>query len=297
MQLDKTRIAVRERSHVEIFDLALKVMRSHGLGLLVAMTAGALPFAVFNHWMLRGELDLADLDYEPPVFYLAGTLLLAAWQIPLAAVPVTLFLGQALFQETVDTRRLLRDLMASLPQLIYYQVFVRGWLMLLFLVGVVLDFNDEFNGLLLAAFGFYCFVLQVYWPHLNEVILLERNPWRRVPGSMGDRAATTAGRCKAIAGASGGDQFGRWLTASGIGVLLITMIASSTYYLYWRLTLAAFDPRPIYAVHLMLAVWVVISYLTVVRFLSYLDLRIRTEGWEIELRMRAEAARLARYPT
>ena len=31
----------------------------------------------------------------------------------------------------------------------------------------------------------------------------------------------------------------------------------------------------------------------VVRFLSYLDLRIRHEGWEVELLMRAEALRLA----
>jgi hypothetical protein len=30
------------------------------------------------------------------------------------------------------------------------------------------------------------------------------------------------------------------------------------------------------------------GYLTVVRFLAYLDLRIRREGWEAELMMRAE---------
>jgi hypothetical protein len=34
--------------------------------------------------------------------------------------------------------------------------------------------------------------------------------------------------------------------------------------------------------------------LSVVRFLSYLDLRIRHEGWEVELRMRAEGAQLVR---
>ena len=42
------------------------------------------------------------------------------------------------------------------------------------------------------------------------------------------------------------------------------------------------------------AIWIVMGYSTVVRFLSYLDLRIRNEGWEIELKMRAEAARLTR---
>jgi hypothetical protein len=41
-----------------------------------------------------------------------------------------------------------------------------------------------------------------------------------------------------------------------------------------------------------ISMWIVAGYLTVVRFLSYLDLRIRHEGWEVELRMRAESTRL-----
>jgi hypothetical protein len=38
--------------------------------------------------------------------------------------------------------------------------------------------------------------------------------------------------------------------------------------------------------------WLVVAFLAVVRFLSYLDLRIRHEGWEVELLMRAESLRL-----
>ncbi len=40
------------------------------------------------------------------------------------------------------------------------------------------------------------------------------------------------------------------------------------------------------------AFWLVMAYFTVVRFLSYLDQRIRAEGWEVELLLRAERARL-----
>jgi hypothetical protein len=36
----------------------------------------------------------------------------------------------------------------------------------------------------------------------------------------------------------------------------------------------------------------VVSLISVVRFLDYLDLRIRHEGWEVELLMKAEALRL-----
>jgi hypothetical protein len=39
--------------------------------------------------------------------------------------------------------------------------------------------------------------------------------------------------------------------------------------------------------------WLLAAYFSVVRFLDYLDLRIRHEGWEVELLMRAEALRLA----
>jgi hypothetical protein len=42
-----------------------------------------------------------------------------------------------------------------------------------------------------------------------------------------------------------------------------------------------------------ITLWTVVAFMGVARFLSYLDLRIRQEGWEVELLVRAEAARLA----
>jgi len=41
-----------------------------------------------------------------------------------------------------------------------------------------------------------------------------------------------------------------------------------------------------------LCLWLIVAFMSMVRFLSYLDLRIRHEGWEVELLMRAEALRL-----
>jgi hypothetical protein len=49
-----------------------------------------------------------------------------------------------------------------------------------------------------------------------------------------------------------------------------------------------------FTVHLPFALWIVASFFSVVRFLSYLDRRIRNEGWEVELVLRAEAERLTR---
>ena len=38
--------------------------------------------------------------------------------------------------------------------------------------------------------------------------------------------------------------------------------------------------------------WLAVIYTTVLRFVSYLDLRIRREGWEVELKVQAAAEEL-----
>ncbi len=43
---------------------------------------------------------------------------------------------------------------------------------------------------------------------------------------------------------------------------------------------------------LPLCIWLASIYATVFRFLTYLDSRIRLEGWEVELQLKAERARL-----
>ena len=52
--------------------------------------------------------------------------------------------------------------------------------------------------------------------------------------------------------------------------------------------------NPVFTFWFQLSLWVVAGYFTVVRFLCYLDRRIRREGWEVELLMRAEGERLSR---
>ncbi len=47
-------------------------------------------------------------------------------------------------------------------------------------------------------------------------------------------------------------------------------------------------------IELQVAMWLVAVYFTAVRFLGYLDQRIRNEGWEVELFLRAERDRLTR---
>jgi hypothetical protein len=188
-------------------------------------------------------------------------------EMPLATAPATLFLGQAMFLESPSGWQIARDFVRSLPQLLLCQVFLRALFLLLFVTAVI-------------PF--------VVWPYLNEIILLERN-WlfRRTSGT------TTFRRSSYLHSNSTGDLFGRWLTSLLIGLPLAGAMFASVATLR-AILIGAWHPELILMIDFPLGAWIVVSFFTVVRFLSYLDLRIRNEGWEVELIMRAEAARLAR---
>jgi hypothetical protein len=87
---------------------------------------------------------------------------------------------------------------------------------------------------------------------------------------------------------------GRYLAAAivslmlGLSVLLSLWFAQGTLLRDWVWNDAMLH------VCLPAAMWTVAGYMCVVRFLAYLDLRTRREGWAVELQLRAEGARLAR---
>ena len=259
LQLDKTRIAVREREYIDILDLALRVIRAYAWPLLLAFAVGIVPMMVLNGWLLA---DLAERDFEVgfPAWYMFYMLLLILVEAPLATAPATAYLGKAVFTERPERGELVRELRQSLPQLLLYQVLLRLW--------------------------------YIRWPYLNEVILLERNP-------MGGKQAggeSTLDRSRVLHRGQADDLVARAFAVAVVGGLLFASIWLSMFFVRvilvsrWEL---AFD-RPMYTLYYPLALWIVVGYFTVVRFLSYLDLRIRREGWEVELWMRAERGRLAR---
>ena len=269
MQLDKTRIAIRERSFSDILDLSLHVIRRHALALAATFTAGVLPLAILNHWLLSEYLDDFDPDGMPSAEYFYMLMVLLIWELPLAAAPTTLYLGQALFNEQPSAAKLGKELLASLPQLILFQVVLRG---------------------VLSLAPITWWVLFWVWPYLNEIILLERNPWRK----RGLYGSSTATRSSNMHSRNRGELFGRWLGSLLIGVGLIAALVAAGWFLRRQLAYEMAFDRTMYAVYLQAAIWITLGYFAVVRFLSYLDLRIRTEGWEVELIMRAEAGRLTR---
>ncbi len=274
MQLDQTRIAIRERSYPELLDLALVVGRQHLVPLIGWWAVGVAPWALLDYLYLVvwDQGFSADDLIEPQTVagYLMAMTLLIVWQIPLATAPLTLYLGQILFEARPSRKRLLRDWLSSLGQLLWFQ----GLLRLLFILPVI------------------TWILPYsVWPYLNEVLLLERNPlW-----STRATGTTTWRRSLKLHSRSSGELFARWLggTLLGVGASL------GVWLLLWVLTHLLLesdweaDPSA-FTVIFPLSVWIVVGFMAVARFLCYLDLRTRHEGWELELRVRAEAARLER---
>ncbi|HWB13599.1 MAG TPA: hypothetical protein VG826_30520 [Pirellulales bacterium] len=269
MQLDKTRVAIRERSFIDILDLALALLREHAGPLCLAWLAGVAPAALFNHWLLSDSFVEGAFDYSDLPGYLFVMSLLICWELPLATAPITLYLGQALFVERPSAARLAKDFASSLPQMILYQLVLRG-----VLIWMVITIP----------------VLFVGWPYLSEIILLERNPWRK----RSPAGTSTLTRSSNMHGRNRGELFNRWLGSLMLGTMLVFVFWRSLWFLVLVLVGQVEDVTPEYMVWLPVASWIVLGYFAIVRFLSYLDLRIRAEGWEVELLLRAEASRFAR---
>jgi hypothetical protein len=278
MQLDNTRIAIRERDLADVLDLSLQVVRAYALPWFFASMAGAVPMAVLNWWLLRSVWQAGTPQNK--ALYLGSMLVLVAFELPLASAALTRYIGHAVFVDRPPVRQIIRDLIDSLPQLFFFQIVLRG---ILFLPALLLG---EIWWLWALIFWWMPFVL---FPYLNEVILLERNPLVRTRGRM-----TTWQRSQALHAGSRGNQFGRWLVSLLIAGGLTAGLGLSIWYVAGLFTHHWGFGDALYQVYVPAAMWIVASFFAVVRYLSYLDMRIRREGWEVELQIRAEADRLAR---
>jgi hypothetical protein len=277
MQLDNTRVTIREREFLDVLDLTLRLARAEALPWLAASIIGTLPFALLNYWLLE---NWPTYDYGRPDaaggVYILRLVGLTLWELPLATAAATTYLGQSMFFTKPTARRIAGDVYRAMPQLSLFQVVLRGlWI----LPALMADWSVVLMLLWLVPYLLY--------PYLNEVILLERNPLAARHGRI-----TTWRRSQVLHGGSRASLLVRWMIsvvaagAMGVGLLFTLGYIRATVNHTWDRN---FTWRSIF---LPAAVWIVVWFFTVVRYLSYLDLRIRREGWEVELQVRAAAQRL-----
>lgn len=272
MQLDKARITIRERSFLEILDLGLRLIQGHPATLLLFWALGVAPFLLLNDVLFNQQIlvdvprDLGYVDPQDMQELITGycfAQVVIFIEAPFATSLITIFLGQILFVKSPDLRNVASGFFQCLGQLVLLLIVVR-------VVAFLMCF-------------FPLFLLYWLMPFTPEVIVLERasvsKTWNRLGGIRKGFHDTL---------------FVRGLMALVFGALCVVSVWTSLTFLQSVII----DQYSFAAITLSLrwlvpiSIWIVVGYFAVVRFLSYLDLRIRKEGWDVELQMRAEGARL-----
>jgi hypothetical protein len=323
VQLDNTRIAVRERGMIDTYDLTLHVIRAFAPRLVPALLLGILPLALLNELLLWGVWEPREaVDWmNPAESFLAVVLVplmqsfqmtryswlylvLVFFEAPVATIFAEAYLGAAVFKQDKTLWESVRDVFSLRHRaspgaradvgpfwaFLFCQLLMRGTLAALAIPLLVWDgeFNGFVEGLLPVLLFLVVASLRAFRPYINEIIVLEKNPlWSKTaPMTVGKRSGN-------LHNSAGAELFGQYLGSMLVAFVLLQIIFWSMWLVYMVMfgdtDLDGWVPQ-----HILrpIALWSVVAYLGVARFLSYLDLRIRQEGWEVELLVRAEAARL-----
>jgi len=250
---DGIRVAVRPRGVLECLDLAVLFCGRRPLAVLLATVVGSLPCAVVNRTLFAGADDDA-LALLVPLLAVE-----AAW----AAVPLTLYLGQSVFSDRFSWRDAVRAFLGGLPALVLFQGVVRGLCM---------------GSWILAPFAL------VWLYYLDQIILLEQPVLRRVWGRRGAMTRGNVGRVARLLSIDG--------LLLGVGAAVCLQGLSSAAAVWqgggWSPDGSDGIVSAVCSWHGQIAFWATAGFITVFRFFTYLDTRIRREGWDVELKLRAE---------
>ncbi|KLU04099.1 putative transmembrane region and signal peptide protein [Rhodopirellula islandica] len=296
MQLDRTHIAIRVRSLSEIGDLALLMLRRYPVAVTRAFFAGAAPWIVINAILLSflpmriaADEFFTDDSLSDLIRYASWMSVLVVLQTPLAGAFSTFYLGQAVFEQKPTLRHTFAEVWKLRWPLLWIlgvkRLAIPTTLLLAFRIGtdsdIFLDFVLPWLIVILAA------IIRSNRPFVPEMIVLERCPLR----SRSSNVITLARRSKGLHGPMSSELGGRFLTVAGTSLVL----TCSVYYsMIWVRGIATSNWSTDFiamVVFLPLALWIIAAFTVVVRLLGYLDARIRLEGWEVELAIRAEAIR------
>lgn len=247
MATEQTLVQIRERTFLEVLDLALVVVRSQPVVLGLAALTGIAPALALNAWLTSNP------EFSPALFAMV-----VFFEVPWATAPLTMVLGGLMFGQQPRAGPLLLRLMQAVPSL-----FVHQFLLRLALVGTL----------------FLSPLLPTRLVFLNEVIVLEGAPWWK-----------TWGRSAQLCARRGGDLFLQWLAQIFFGAVFIACFwvgtsKATSALLTSEMTWEQPGWGDLYGVRFQFALWLAIAFFTVARFLTYIDHRIRKEGWEIKLRL------------
>ena len=253
LDLLRARVAFRDRSLADVLDLALRFVVVHGRAYALVALGAIVP--------LLG------------ISLVAGALMgwTVSWTVALplalvAEVPFTILASRLVFEDHVSARAVLGAALRDAPRVIFVRAIAAALVALGLSVFIV-------PGIWLATIFFF----------LGEVMLLER-------GSIGQ----SFGRAQRVASSATSDMLVAVLVLALIpfaGVLLADIAGRTVLgeLLQFR------PPRPLWTagggVLPMFGLFAQVPYLATARFFLYLNVRTRAEGWDIQTRFAAIAAR------
>src|SRR5438874_2052051 len=119
MQLDRTRIAIRERGLLETIDLALFVVRDFIGPIIGCALLAIVPLALINYalvgWMAPIEYDTDVIGFR----YLWNMTVLIFLEAPLASVFIVAYLGPAVFLEERRLQQVAGDVLQQAFPLLF----------------------------------------------------------------------------------------------------------------------------------------------------------------------------------
>jgi hypothetical protein len=296
MQFDKTQVTIRQRGPAEIADLAILVLQRYGVSLLGVWAVGVLPFFLLNTLILGWipydavQRDLMDDElFNEHTRYLWLMSVLVFLQAPWGCSLITIWLGRAVFQHRPSWREVYSDFKATFWRAFWVLGILRGPLPVIVLLasnwGQELAVGREVVWMIFIAL--FVGVWRLARPYVPEIIVLERCSLR----GKGKESLSARKRSALLHTPASGEVSSRAILT---GVMALAGVLMLTFSLvFFRTYLAG---RMGWGLDMSLilfpsALWIVAGISTVLRFLNYLDTRIRLEGWEVELTLRAEAER------
>jgi hypothetical protein len=257
MSLDvlRARVAFRDRAFLDVMDLALRFVAVHA-----------------RLYAKVGAMVLAPcVVVTAAVAWAFGWI--AAWIVAfllsfVAQVPFTVLASRLVFQENVGARTVTRAAARELPRIVMMRAM---WA-------------------LLVAGGALVFVVPGLWAaslflFVDEVMILERS-----------RIGPAFGRAQRIASGSMGDAVGAlaMVCLVPLAAMFLTDVGGRAFIgevLQFRAPAPAWSEGG--SVLAVLGWFGILPYLTTARFFTYLNVRTRAEGWDIQTRFAAIAARAA----
>lgn len=287
MDLANTEMTIRERTASQRLDMALRLTIRLWKGVLGYAALGIVPFLLLNGALIY-TLDPYG-NWEASFWQVTWVLVwfLTLQFSPMVMAPLIVYLGNALFRQPKTCRAILGEVL----QRIWTQFLIHGLFRLnaIWVAGAVVSYSSLSPEAFFAwvVFGsIFSFLLWGTRPYLDFIIYLERLPL----SNSANKSATIGARSRSLHAFDAGRVSNDSLLALSFSFFLFYSVYAVALWLVYWLTFDTVTYQwfswSVFAVSL----WLVITLITVFRFLGYLDIRIRSEGWELELQVKREAA-------